>query len=119
VELGSRFYRGYDEARHGLPSDVQLLANSTGSHVLGTSVVATGGRVQWQMEHIPAATAFGADQLAFYRAFNRGAGFFGAWRPAESDTAHYLWRDGDPVRIVNGGPNTRKTFTLSMRAWNE
>jgi hypothetical protein len=117
LTFDSRFYAGYNDARY--PTEVELLTNSTGSHVLGTSVLRRGSSVEWGFKHLSEAFVTSADFGAFVAHFNAGRGFFGAWRPAESGVAYYAWRAGGTVQPSNGGPETRKDLTLQLRVYHD
>lgn len=108
-------YAGYNEAIY--PTEVELLANSAGSHVLGTSIIGRGSNVQWDMEHLSQASVYTTDAALMVDQYNRGRGFFAAWRPASRQTAYYAWRSGAPVQVPNAGPNTRKSLSLQMRVY--
>ena len=112
-----RFYQGYDEAR--FPSRVDLLANQTGPHVLGTSVLSRGSSVVWPLRNLREDTVFTPDFSAFVTQYNAGKPFFAAWRPSDYGRAYYAMREGDPIRVINGGPKRRKELTIGMRVYDD
>ncbi len=117
LTLDQRFYRGYDEARY--PTEVELLANQSGPHTLGTSVIGKGSRVEWALEHLPEADVYSTDFASWVETFNAGKGFFSAWRPGDYGTSYYGLREGDPIRLPNSGPQKRKSLTFGMRVYDE
>ena len=112
-----RFYQGYNEARY--PTNVELLANQTGPHVLGTSVLRRGSEVQWQIENLPEADMYTDRFGEWVDIYNRGQGFFSAWRPADYETAYYGWRSGDPITLPNTGPRNFKSIDFRMRVFDD
>lgn len=119
VTFDQRFYQEYDEARFKYPTRVDLLANQTGPHVLGTSVLSRGSSVEWSFEHLTEDSVFNNDFRAWVEDYNEGRGFFSAWRPQDYGTAYYGWREGDPIRIVNSGPRRRKSLAFRMKVYDE
>ena len=112
-----RFYQGYNEARY--PTNVELLANQTGPHVLGTSVLRRGSEVQWQIENLPEDDMYTDRFDQWVDIYNRGQGFFSAWRPADYETAYYGWRSGDPITLPNTGPRNFKSIDFRMRVFDD
>ena len=112
-----RFYQGYNEARY--PTNVELLANQTGPHVLGTSVLRRGSEVQWQIENLPESDMYTERFGQWVDIYNRGQGFFSAWRPADYETAYYGWRSGDPITLPNTGPRNFKSIDFRMRVFDD
>jgi len=112
-----RFYQDYDEARY--PTNVELLKNPSGPHVLGTSVIGKGSQVEWSLQHLREDTLYNNSFAAFVDAYNKGMGFFSAWRPADYGTAYYGHRQGGTIQLPNSGPQRRKSLTFGMQVYDD
>lgn len=110
-----KFWTGYNEAIY--PTTVNLAANRSGAHVLGTSIVSRGSAIQWDLQHLDPTTLYSADFAAFVDTFNAGKGFFAAWRPDDYSAAYYATRLGEAVNIINSGPVNWRALSLSMSVY--
>lgn len=112
-----RFYQGYNEGRY--PTNVDLLTNPSGPHVLGTSVLGKGTSINWSIEHLPEDSVYGSDFAMLVDHYNKGKGFFAAWRPADYSTAYFGHREGDAIQLPNSGPKRRKSLEMGMRVYDD
>ncbi len=117
LTVSQRIYRGYRPPL--TPTEVALQANvSEGGNLLGSAVVRTGSRTQARFTDLEPAFIRSAAWLGFQRHFNRGGGFFWAWRPTKYGDLHYAWREGGVIAPDNSGPNDLMSADLSMRLYD-
>lgn len=117
LTMGRPFYQGY--APVIVPTEVELQSNvSAGGHLLGSSVVKRGSRVQMDFANLDDTFVRGARFKSFMAHFNDGGGAFAAWRPTKyPEDLHYFWRDGATIRPVNSGPRDLMGLTIEGRVY--
>lgn len=111
------FYQGY--APIIKPTEVDLQSNiSAGGHLLGTSVVKRGSRIEMPFSNLSDTFVRGDDFAGFMDHFNEGGGSFVAWRPTKyPDDIHYFWRDGVTIRPTNSGPKAFMSAAIEGRVY--
>jgi len=117
--IPQRLYQGFTPVI--VPTEVQLQSNvSVGGNLLGSSVIAEGSTLSLGIDHLTPAFIRGALFKSFMTAFNRGGGFFVAWRPSDyAQDIHYAWRDGAVIRPTNSGPRDFMSFGIAARVYSE
>jgi hypothetical protein len=117
--IPQRLYQGFTPVI--VPTEVQLQSNvSVGGNLLGSSVIAEGSTLSLGIDHLTPAFIRGALFKSFMTAFNRGGGFFVAWRPSDyAQDIHYAWRDGAVIRPTNSGPRDFMSFGIDARVYSE
>ena len=116
LTMPTRFYDGFSPIITA--TEVQLQSNVTvGGNFVAQSVVAQGSTVKADFQHLSPSFVRGA-WAPFQVAFNRGAPFFFAWRPATfASDVHLCWRDGETIRPVNAGGLDFMSLSISARVY--
>lgn len=117
LAMDQPLYQGY--APIIVPTEVELQSNvSAGGHLLGSSVVKRGSRMQMDFDHLSDGFVRGDSFRSFMNHFNGGGGAFTAWRPTKyPNDLHYFWRDGATIRPVNSGPRALMALTIEGRVY--
>lgn len=114
VILPRRFYQGYRPPI--TQTEVQISSNiAEGGNLVGSAYYERGSTVSASVNNVSPDFLRGAGWKAFQRHFNRGGGFFWAWRPTKYDDMHYAWRAGAAIAPQNSGPLDLMSFSMEMR----
>jgi hypothetical protein len=119
IIIPRRFYQGFSPVV--VPTEVQLQSNvSVGGNLLGSSVIASGSRLSMDFANVEPVFIRSAAFKTFMKSFNRGAGFFTAWRPLKyPEDVYYCWRDGAVITPTNSGPRDLMSFGVAARVYDE
>ena len=102
-----------------VPNQIELETNvSEGGNLLGTALVRSGSKLSLSLSLLRADYVRG-EFKPFMAWFNRGRGFFLAWRPHRfPEDLHYGWRSGGVIQPQNSGPLDFMSAALEMRIYD-